>query len=126
MPFGDRFAIRVRAPIAAQHKESEINCGVMGSSSSVAVGMPKSRTSPKIRGRSQAFGNIAGSIELGVHDQALPSHGGTGLFEINPHYQKKAVLQFGGKLGKAFGILIFQVMNGARSDHEANACPLRE
>ena len=45
------------------------------------------------------------AVEVGIVDQALPSHGGTGLFEINPHYQKKAVLQFGGKLGKAFGIL---------------------
>ena len=36
--------------------------------------------------------DVVAAIEVGVIDQALPTHGGAGLLEINPHHDLERVL----------------------------------
>ena len=73
---------------------------------------------PKKRPRdAQAFGNVAGSIKLRIHDQTLPPDRSARFFEINAHDHKQAVSQFLRQLGKTFGIFTtgFQIVNGTRA-----------
>jgi hypothetical protein len=52
----------------------------------------------------EAFGDVAGAVELGVHDESLPADGGTGFFKINAHHDEETVADFGGEGGNFTGV----------------------
>ena len=64
----------VRAPIAPQATVSEMYCGVIGSRNSQPTGRPRpSTSSSSSRARAQAGVHVAGAVQVGVVDQALPA-----------------------------------------------------
>ena len=57
-------------------------------------------------------------VQIRVVDKAFPAHGGTGLFEINPHDQIQRVADFSRKHLQALGVFMgsLEIVNRARPD----------
>lgn len=71
-------------------------------------------------GLAEAFGNVAGAVEIGIHDEAFPTDGGAGFLEIDAHDDEEAVADLGGEGGDFAGVFAsgFKVVNGAGTDDE--------
>ena len=101
MPFGDESETRKSGSDRRPAKGVRKVLRVMGSSNSVAVGIPKSSTSPRNDQRDrQAFGNVAGSVELRIHDQTFPPDRGSRFFKINSMTISKRSLSSSANLAK--------------------------
>ena len=68
----------------------------------------------------EAFGDVAGAVEVGVHDEAFPANGGAGFFKINTHHDEEAVADFGSEGGDFTGVFAsgFEVVDGTGTDHQ--------
>jgi len=66
-------------------------------------------------GEAEAIWDVAGTVEVGVHDEALPSDSGARFFKIDAHDDEELVLQFSGQLGQLVSIFesCFGIVNGA-------------
>jgi hypothetical protein len=71
-------------------------------------------------GKAQAIGDVAGAIEVRVHDEALPADGGAWLLEIHPHYDAEPVFELLRECGELSPILQtgLRIMNRARTEHD--------
>jgi hypothetical protein len=81
-------------------------------------------------GHAEAGRDVVGSVELRIHDEALPADGGPRFFEIDAHDDHHALAHFGGEFGEAFGIFLpaLDVVDAARTNDEQEArvsSPLR-
>lgn len=74
-------------------------------------------------GLTEAFRDVAGTVELGIHDESLPADGGAGFLEIDPHDDEEAVADLGGEGGNFAGVFAsrFKVVDGAGPHHEEQA-----
>lgn len=77
----------------------------------------------KLAGDLEAGGNVIGSIEIGIHDEALPTYGRTGFFEVDPHHDENLVFHFIGELGQFLSIFAtgLGVMDRAGADDQEEA-----
>lgn len=76
----------------------------------------------------EARGNVVRAIEVGVHDEAFPANGGSGLLEIDTHDQLNTIRDLGSEGGEPLGIIAtcFEVMDRARADDEEETLVLSE
>ena len=79
-------------------------------------------------GNVQALRDVAGAIEVWVHDQALPSYGGAWLFEVDAHHEQHAVFDFLCEDGEFLCVFTagFKVVDRARADHYQLAAVVAE
>jgi hypothetical protein len=70
--------------------------------------------------QAQAVGDVAGAVEVRVHDEPLPADGGARLFEIDAHDEAEPVLQFLRQRCELPRILQtgLGIMNRARAEHD--------
>ena len=63
--------------------------------------------------------DVAGAVELWIHDETLPPHRGARLFKVAPHREQQALLELGGQAAETFGIFPARVLvvNGTRPNH---------
>ena len=84
----------VRAPIAPQETASEMYCGVIGSRNSHADRQPEVEHLEQQRARhAQARVDVAGAVQVGVVDQALPAGRRARLLEVDAHRDQQVVAQ---------------------------------
>ncbi len=71
----------------------------------------------------EAFGDVAGAVEVGVHDESFPADGGAGFFKINTHHDEEAVADFRSESRDFTGVFAtgFEVVDGAGADHQEEA-----
>jgi hypothetical protein len=71
-------------------------------------------------GHPQASRDIMGAIEMRIHDEAFPTHGGAGFLEIYPHHDHDTVGNFRRQRGQTTGVFPAgrKIMNRARADNQ--------
>ena len=71
-------------------------------------------------GAVEAFLYICGSVEIGIHDETLPTERGARFFEIDPHDHEDALFHFLAETCQSAGVLEtrFCVVDGTRSNNE--------
>ena len=71
-------------------------------------------------GGAKASLDVEAVIEVRVINKALPANCGTGLFEVDPHHDEKAVADFFGQFLEAARVIQgrFLAVDGAGSDHK--------
>lgn len=74
----------------------------------------------ELAGDREAFVDVVGPIEVGVHDEALPAHGGAGFLEVDAHDDEDFFFHFLSERGELFGVGEARggVVNGAGTDDE--------
>jgi len=73
--------------------------------------------------QAQAVIDLAAVVEVGIVDQPLPAHCGTGFFEVDPHHDLQLIFQLVAQHLEAFAV--FQggdrIVDGAGADHHQQA-----
>ena len=74
----------------------------------------------EIPGNAQAFVDVGRTIEIWIHDQALPAKGGARFFKIDPHDQANSVIYPFFEIGEAARIFQpgIRIVNRAGPDYQ--------
>ena len=79
-------------------------------------------------GEMKAASDVAGAIEMRIHDQSLPAHRCSRLFEIDPHDEKQVIGYFTSQTGQALSVFMtgFNIVDRAGADHDEEAAIVTE